>query len=83
MSGGSYDYAYHRVNDVADTVEVRLVEAERDPSSNALAERRWFVEHLRLVAKAMRDVELVDSSDYSPGDELEAIAKLRAHLRDI
>lgn len=43
------------------------------------AERRWFAAHLRLVAEAMRCVEWVDSDDYGPGDEVEAIRALRAH----
>jgi hypothetical protein len=43
-------------------------------------ERRRFVDHLRLVAKAMHDVEWVDSDNYSPGDELEALEKLRSDL---
>lgn len=62
MSGGSYDYAYRRVEDMAD----RLAQ-----SRNAL--RRAFAGHLYAVAKAMHDVEWVDSADYAPGAEGEAI----------
>lgn len=36
-------------------------------------ERRAFAEHLTLVAKALHDIEWVDSSDFSPGEENAAI----------
>lgn len=36
-------------------------------------ERRAFKEHLALVAKALHDIEWVDSGDYGPGDENKAI----------
>ena len=42
-------------------------------------ERRAFAAHLVKVAKALHDIEWVDSSDYGPGDENEAI---RACLSD-
>jgi hypothetical protein len=42
--------------------------------------RAWFVEHLRLVSQAMHDIEWVDSGDYGPGDEVDALEKVRAHL---
>lgn len=77
MSGGHYDYAYNRVYDAADAFECELPRIQ----GTVLNERRWFVEHLRLVAKAMHDIEWVDSGDYSLGGELEAIAAVRAHLR--
>lgn len=37
------------------------------------AERRAFSEHLARVAKALHDIEWVDSGDYGPGDESKAI----------
>ena len=36
-------------------------------------ERKAFARHLVKVAKALHDIEWVDSSDYGPGDENEAI----------
>ena len=36
-------------------------------------ERRAFKEHLVKVAKALHDIEWVDSGDYGPGDENAAI----------
>ena len=35
--------------------------------------RRAFVEHLKLVSKALHDIEWVDSGDSVPGSEDEAI----------
>jgi hypothetical protein len=63
MSGGGYDYLYQRVEDMAYMLA-------RDPQMG----RRAFAEHLKLVAKAMHDIEWVDSGDYSEGDEMPAIA---------
>jgi hypothetical protein len=42
-------------------------------------ERRAFARHLKLVAKALRDIERVDSADYGPGD---VNAAIRACLGD-
>ena len=61
MSGGSYDYAYGKIEDLAN--EIR-------PTSPL---RKAFKTHLRKVAKAFHDIEWVDSADYSPGDEDAAI----------
>ena len=36
-------------------------------------ERRAFASHLKLVAKALHDIEWVDSGDYAQGAENEAI----------
>ena len=62
MSGGSYDYLYLKISDMAD----RLV-GDPDPIRSA------FGKHLRLVEQAARDVEWVDSCDKSRGDEHAAI----------
>ena len=35
--------------------------------------RKAFAEHLKLIVKALHDIEWVDSGDYAPGDENEAI----------
>lgn len=63
MSGGSHDYAYNRVADMANCLD----HLGQSPL------RRAFAEHLRLVSKAMHDVEWVDSCDYSPGGDDDAI----------
>ena len=48
MSGGSYDYAYDRAEDMAD----RLIEYSKDPLRIA------FAKHLKQVAQAMHDIEI-------------------------
>jgi hypothetical protein len=64
VSGGSYDYAFRTVQDVASQIRSR-----HPDSPMHLA----FAAHLELVAKAMHDVEWVDSCDYGRGDDVEAI----------
>lgn len=59
MSGGSMDYFYCKLNDV------------RFDTSTTL--RKAFSTHLKLVSKALHDIEWVDSGDYAPGDEEKAI----------
>ena len=61
MSGGSYDYVYSKIEDII--------------INSSTPERIAFQKHLKLVAKAMKDIEWVDSCDKSPGDESEAIRK--------
>ena len=46
---------------------------------SANSERKWFIGLLNLVAEAAHDIEWVDSSDYSPGDEVEAIRAIRRY----
>lgn len=59
MSGGSMDYLYCRVE-----------EARIAPTTSL---RRAFIAHLKLVAKALRDIEYVDSGDCAAGTEEDAI----------
>lgn len=63
MSGGSLDYFYSRVTDIADTIDYR--------SSEPL--HRSFSAHLRKVSTALHDLEWMLSCDTSPGDEKAAI----------
>ena len=60
MSGGSMNYLYSKI-------EYEATFHEDTP------ERRAFAKHLKLVAKALHDIEWVDSGDCRPGDENEAI----------
>jgi len=62
MSGGSMDYLYSKVED-ADFEE-----------NTAL--RKVFRLYLNKVAKALHDIEWVDSCDYSRGMEDEAILEV-------
>jgi hypothetical protein len=75
MSGGSYDYAFGRLNDFLYALEANMKDRDgREPLTEAQVQARTkFVEHLKLVSEAMRDIEWVDSGDYAPGDELGAI----------
>ncbi len=59
MSGGSMNYLYSQL--------------EYARFSTETPERRAFAKHLALVAKALHDIEWVDSGDYGPGDEIDAI----------
>ena len=59
MSGGSMDYLYTKIQYV------------RFPEDTP--ERRAFAKHLQLVAKALHDIEWVDSGDCVPGDENKSI----------
>ena len=60
MSGGSMNYLYSKI-------EYDAIFRIDTP------ERKAFAKHLQLVAKALHDIEWVDSSDYSNGKENEAI----------
>jgi len=60
MSGGSMNYLYSKL-------EYDATFREDTP------ERKAFAKHLRLVAKALHDIEWVDSGDYGKGQESEAI----------
>ena len=62
MSGGSWDYFYERLEEVASRLQ-----CERDPL------RKAFGSHLQKCAKALHDIEWVDSCDYGKGDEVKAI----------
>ena len=64
MSGGSYDYAYARIRELADDIR---------PTT---ALRKAFKRHLHEVAKACEDIEWVDSGDCKGGDENEAIRRV-------
>lgn len=62
MSGGAYDYGYQRIEEMADSM-----------GQGATPLRKRFIDHLRKVARAMHDVEWVDSGDWGEGDENDAI----------
>ena len=72
MSGGSYDYAYQRVEAMADEMAGRYCMAAT-PQTGPDPRRVAFVRHLRLVAQAMRAIEWVDSCDAGAGEEAKSI----------
>ena len=63
MSGGSLDYGYCKVEEMARSI----VERSRVPLHIA------FAKHLLKVSTALHDLEWLLSSDTSPGDEKKAI----------
>jgi len=62
MSGGSWEYSYARIEEIAD----RLME-ERD------VHRRALGHHMALIAEAMHAIEWVDSGDCSSPHDVDAI----------
>lgn len=68
MSGGSWDYVYFKVEEVAERLQ-----AEKCPH------RRVLGDSLKLYAKALHDIEWVDSGDAVKGDEMEAIYRALEH----
>lgn len=71
MSGGSYDYAFGKIETLAEEIEVRT----RARPTRMATLRLAFAAHLHLVAAAAHDIEWVDSGDYGAGDEEESIRK--------
>ncbi len=69
MSGGSYDYAYSKLNEF-----IEQFEKNSDTPKRAL-----FLDHLKCVSNAMKAIEWVDSSDTLPGDEDSWIDKCLGH----
>lgn len=70
MSGGSMNYVFADVERAAEM----LAPEQGDPSL-----WRAVHEHLELMAKALHDIEWVQSGDYGSGDETEAIEALFRH----
>lgn len=64
MSGGSWNYFYIQLEEVAERLAI-----------DECPHRKMFAAHLEKCAEAMRSIEWVDSGDYGPGRELEDIAK--------
>lgn len=71
MSGGSYDYLYLKIEDMADSLRNKSTDSRRTA----------FAELLRLVAQACQDIEWVDSCDYAPGAEHAAIDAVFSFLK--
>lgn len=65
MSGGSYDYFYSRVEDVAHSI--RPGRGGNEPL------RAAFREHLLKVANALHAIEWVDSCDWGSHQEVDPI----------
>lgn len=68
MSGGSYDYAFGRIDDLANAIRenagCRNLPGEKpDEYGSPPSLRRAFVAHLRKVARAAQAIEWNDSGD--------------------
>ena len=88
MSGGRYNYTYHHVDRFADDLGHNLrhpPEWEGDWEVYDRAQKRHLSpeESAPIIARAMHDIEWIDSGDYGPGDEIEALEKVRAHLEKV
>lgn len=71
MSGGSYDHAYYKLDELSDSIKEYLQEPHYSPEVVRL--RTKFAELLRLCAVAAHDIEWVDSGDMGDDDEVKAI----------
>jgi hypothetical protein len=78
MSGGHYDYAYGRIQDLAAAIKSDCAKYEKAGAdrhgweyeampSDILAHMAWVAEQLELLAQAAHDIEWLMSSDY--GDD--------------
>lgn len=72
MSGGSYDYAYRHLEELARAVRTRA-ETELTLTDDVRALRHEFADRLELCAKAAHAIEWADSGDTSEGSEVGAI----------
>jgi hypothetical protein len=70
MSGGSWNYLYCKIDDAANNLC-----SEKSPL------RRAFGEHMKLVAKAMHEIEWVDSGDCAHPRDYDAIKKVFEDLQ--
>ena len=74
MSGGSMNYFYGEVEDVAKVI----MRSTKNPMRIA------FGKHLLNISKALHDIEWVDSDDYGEGDEESAIRNvLGEHWKEL
>ena len=72
MSGGSYDYKYKELNNLADLIDTQ----PRD--ENQLTRKRVALA-LRELADICHDIEWIDSGDYEPEDWNKIIEWLDKH----
>lgn len=62
MSGGSHDYAYTKLNDIADSFDVNREKIEY------IEARQKVADILRFMGKICYDIEWIDSGDYGESD---------------
>ncbi len=68
MSGGSLDYAFEKVNGIAEAVE-----ASADRCDQRAALRVRFADELRSVSRVLRAIEWADSGDAAPDSWVQAV----------
>lgn len=73
MSGGSYGYAYRRVEEFAEALESGVTFDGVETEDGGSHVRLGFAAHLRKVAAAMQAIEWEDSGDSSPPSAAKAI----------
>lgn len=73
MSGGSYNYAFRRVEEFAEALETGTTFDGRATGCENNHDRIGFAAHLRKVAAAMQAIEWVDSGDCSQPHDTSAI----------
>jgi len=71
MSGGSWDYSFTKINDIAERLK-----DEKSPLRRALGE------HLELISDAMKAIEWNDSDDWGPEEERKAIVAVFEDLAE-
>lgn len=65
MSGGSWDYCYMQLEEPIE----KLLGSNKP-------ERQLLGKHLKVIQKALRNIEWTDSGDTAPGSEIEAIKEV-------
>lgn len=65
MSGSSLDYVYEKVDRA-----IEYIETDKNPLYKA------FANHLRLISKALHDLEWEFSGDYGAGDAEKAVKEV-------
>jgi len=73
MSGGKYNYFYRDLANFIEEHEAEIV-GKNHSEANTRA-RKVFMDHLKLVQECLEQIELVDSSDIAPDDDLDTIIK--------
>jgi hypothetical protein len=79
VSGGSWDYAFGLIADIADALRNDTSTGSRRPLPLNDDQRLWrrrLAAHLQLVSEALHAIEWVDSYDYSYPEDVEAIKKV-------
>lgn len=72
MSGGSLNYAFGRVNDIAEELELKF---HYSSTPELLILRRNTIQQLRALSELLRAIEWNMIADTSPEDELKAYRK--------